>query len=480
MNRHKTVKKSLILLVAVLMCVAVFLAACGEKPFKPNFTAPTGGKVDSNGGIAVQYGEWIYYVNGYESSASATNTYVDTNAAPRVGSVVRIKAADIQGILDINDDDKLSSSEKTKAIAKAVAEKTEIVVPNIYYSANTTNAAINGIYIFQDRLYILTPNDRLTAGGSTQTNQSVLMSYDLAGGNPQRHFTFSNNNAQVWLYEKAGKVMATYFMNGKLFVLEVANDEKSVSTEITGEEETISEVKYDEAGNCLFFIDGDGSVCKLTLGDKEKKVIINNKLEGDEKSTKKYTIKSVNNGYVYYTVADTDNSDLDNVVLYYINTNTDGEPQVSLDTADVTANGWKDGKVVVVRQTSNGYYGLYLLTQQDGKNPTCLLLPGYNESSIEIWKIVGDDLYYSAGGVMYRKDLSAIESEEKYEERFGEAYATSSISSTSTWALPDRIVVGDSIYVFSFGTGSVSVVKFDPEKKSDSASTLFTKTVVED
>ena len=299
MNRHTTVKRSLILLVAALMCVAVFLAACGEKPFKSNFTAPTGGKVDSNGGIAVQYGEWIYYVNGYESSVNAANTYVDTNDAPRIGSVVRIKAADIQGILEINDDDKLSSSERTKKIAKQVADKTEIVVPTIYYSGNTTTPAINGIYIFQDRLYLLTPNDRLTPGGSTLTTQSVLMSYDLAGGNPQRHFTFESNSAQVWLYEKYNKVMATYFMNSRLFVLEVADNEKSVSTEITGEDETVSEVKFDEAGNCLFFNDGDGSICKLGLGDKEKKVIINNKAEGDEKkSTFTYTIKSVSNGYV--------------------------------------------------------------------------------------------------------------------------------------------------------------------------------------
>ncbi|MCH5152310.1 MAG: hypothetical protein J1F65_06665, partial [Clostridiales bacterium] len=63
MFKHKTVKKSLILLVAALMCVAVLLAACSEKPFTP-VTKPDSDEIDSNGGIAVRYGEWIYYVNG--------------------------------------------------------------------------------------------------------------------------------------------------------------------------------------------------------------------------------------------------------------------------------------------------------------------------------------------------------------------------------------------------------------------------------
>ena len=484
MNRHTTVKKSLILLVAILMCVAVFLTACNGKAFKPSFKAPTGSKPIGNGGIAVQYDEWIYYVNGFEASTNATNTYVDTEDAPRVGSVVRIKIADIPGIFKINEDEDLKSTEKTKAIAEQISEKTEIVVPHIYYSANSTTPAQNGLYIFNDRLYILTPNDKLTAGGSTQTNQSLLMSFDLAGGKPQRHFTFESNSAQIWLYEKDGKVMATYLMNSKLYVLDVADNEKSVSTEITGEDETIEAVNYDEKADCLFFLDADGSICKLAMGAKEKEVIVNNATDSDkEVSTLSYTIASVNAGYVYYKKADSNNSDINNIVLYYVNTNakTEGKyvSDIAINTTELksTPVGWKDGKAVAVKSV-DGYHGIELIVSKDCKNSQWLLLPGYNESSVEIKKIVGDDLYYTAGGVTYVKNLNEFENKE-----FGVAYGNSSILTNSgNWYLPDRVVVNidgkEHIYVFSLATGSVSVVEFDKETKKDSTSANFTKTVI--
>ena len=465
------------------MCLAVLLTACNGKAFKANFDAPKGGEVKSNGGIAVQYGDWIYYVNGYESDVNAENTYVNTNDSPRVGSVVRIKTSDIPAILAINDDDDLTTTQRSKAIAKAVDEKTQIVVPHVYYSANTANHFINGIYIFNDRLYMLTPNDKLTAGGASQTNQSVLMSFDLAGEHPQRHFTFESNTAQIWLYEQEGKVMATYYMNSKLYILEVADNEKSVSTEITGEEETVAAINYDEAANCLFYVDGDGSICKLDIGAKAKKVIIDNSTETDgEKSSITYTIASVNAGYVYYTQANSNNSDIDNIVLYYVNTNVsdDYKSEIALNTTELNSTpvAWKDGKVVTLKPDGS-YTGLELITSADCTQKTLLLKPGFNEASITINKIVGDELYYTAGGVMYVKNLNNFDSEE-----YGTPYGTSALTSTTGWATADRLVVtidGEThVYVFSLGAGTVSVVEFNSETKKDSTSAAFTKAVIEE
>ena len=62
------------LTVAVIMVVAVTLTACNGNAFKP-VEMPAQGEVSSNGGSAVRYGEWIYYINGYESNSSAANTY---------------------------------------------------------------------------------------------------------------------------------------------------------------------------------------------------------------------------------------------------------------------------------------------------------------------------------------------------------------------------------------------------------------------
>ena len=70
MYKHTTVKKSLFLLVAALLIVAVMLSACGAGSHKP-VSKPDHidqDKIVSNGGIAVGYGDWIYYVNCYQSS----------------------------------------------------------------------------------------------------------------------------------------------------------------------------------------------------------------------------------------------------------------------------------------------------------------------------------------------------------------------------------------------------------------------------
>ena len=498
MFKNTTVKKSLILLVAALMCVAVFLAACSEKPFTP-VTKPTAGKIDSNGGIAVVYGEWIYYVNGYVSDVNADNTYADVSKAPRVGSVVRIKADKLAEILAINDDDTLTSAKKSEKIAQAVRDSAETVVPKIYYTANTTNAELNGLYIFGERLYILTPNEKLTANGDKQTSQSVLMSFALDGSDMQRHFTFANNTIQLWLNETADKkVVATYLDGSELHVLSLGADEKStVNTPIKnsdGETDSISSVKYDAAKECLFFLDGDGSICKLALGSTEKEIIVDNSVaEGEDESTVTYAISSVNNGFVYFTMSDSNNV-IDSGKLYFVNTsgtkNSDGKyvQEEALDTKNFTVYGWNGKNVVYTGSStsSNGNYtgyGIWIVTSQDGKERTNVLLPGWSKDSITINKIVGDTLFFTAGGVTYTKNLSTFvgAGAEGNAEDLGTPYATSwSTDASVGWAAPDVVTVGEHTYMFTFSTGNVAVVEFDAVKKTNGSSATLTLTAKAD
>ena len=144
----KNTKKSFILVFALLACAILVFAACNPTNTFTPVELPASAEAVGNGGIAVRYGEWIYYVNGYQSSATADNSY--TNDI-RTGAIVRVKAADLDDIIKINDQD-LSTSKKAEAIKKAVAEKTQMVVPNFYYTGNTSATAVNGINIFGDRI----------------------------------------------------------------------------------------------------------------------------------------------------------------------------------------------------------------------------------------------------------------------------------------------------------------------------------------
>lgn len=459
---RKTSVKLVTVLVALLICLAVVFTACnGAKEFKP-VELPQKGEVESNGGIAVKYGEWLYYVNGYESSVDAENTYADLTDAPRVGSIVRIKYALIEDLLAINDKD-LTSAQKSKEIAQFVRDNAETVVPNFYYSANTTSTYLNGIYIFGDRIYITTPNDELTPGGNTLTGQSVLMSYNLGGGDAQRHFVFTSNKAQIWFSEADGKVMATYIMDSKLYSLDVSAGKETL---LSNEDETVSNVTIDRAGKNIYFLDADGSICKLAVGATKYDVVVENeKSEGHGHSHVTYTIKSVNNGTVYYTVSNSNDPTVDNVVLYYANSDKTGE--IALATSNITTfYGWND-RIVYVKQDS-GYYGIYVTTG-DGSEIKMVVSPQYNDSSITFDRIEGDILYYhTSDSVYYKLDLTTAN-----ESKEGIPYAKS-LAAASNWYQPDMI--GD--YVFTLSASNISVAKFNAEAKKNDYTAMLTLTAV--
>lgn len=473
MFRNTSVKKALILVVALLLVSTVVFAACSSGDFTP-VSMPEKGNVDSNGGSAVIYGDWLYYVNGYTSDTSADNTYTnDVKNAPRVGSVVRIKLAAIEGLFDINDDKDLTSSERTKELAAYIRNNAETVVPKIYYSGNTTTTRYTGIYIFNDRIYVTTPNDELTAGGDTLVNQLVLTSFKLDGSDMKRHYTFTNSAAQIWFVENDSKLVATYLMDSKLYNLDVAS---GTSTEVTLKDDaaaevanTVSAVTMDDAGKNVFFIDKFGSIAKLALGATEYDVIVENTdyevhdHDGEkhiEAGTVSYTINSVNNGQVYYTVADSNNSSISGTVLYWADSNSNGN--VALSTVYSSAKGWKDGKVVYTKNATDDYYAIYVTTG-DAEEKQIVLSPKFNTQSITLDRIEGDTLYYTANSISYTLDLATADNVKE-----GAPYART--ASTTGWAAPDYITVGDIHYVITLGTGSISIVKFDVVEKTNSSS----------
>ena len=495
----KSVNKIVILLVALLMCLAVVLAACKTADFKP-VDKPASATPDSNGGIAVVYGDWLYYVNGYTSDVSAENTYSnDVKDEPRIGSVVRIRLAEIEKILKINDDSDLSSSEKTKKIASAVRgdvegiQGAETVIPKIYYSGNTTTTQFTGIYIFNDRIYVTTPSDKLTPNGDPMTQQLVLMSFDLGGGDRKEHYTFTSNSAQIWLAtDKNGKLYATYLMDSILHTLDV---EAGKDTVVYREDDsnkkvsnTVSGVNWDVQNKLVFFLDKFGSICKLEVGQTQYEVIVKNtdyKDHGDhiEAGKTTYTISFVNDGAVYYTVAQ--GKSTDNVVMYWAKSSTEKD-QTALSTNSVSVNAWKGNKLIVTNSIKSGektYYSICIVEAVEGENGKTdykskpILSYGDNDSSITINKVEGDKLYYTTGNISYVIDLAVAEQLGENEYLEGEARAKS-LAATTGWAAPDFVTVGNIHYIVSAASGTVTLTKFDPsDLKATPVSIALTLTV---
>lgn len=476
-------KQFAIILVALCLCLTVVLGACNSATaFKPIATEV--GEVSGNGGIAVRYGNYIFYVNGYQSDATAANDYVDSK---RVGSIVRISVTDLEAAIDKTNQSNKTSSVISSEIAKYVAEKAVVVVPNFYYSNNTTETGLNGIYIYNGRLYYTTPNDELTADGAKLTSQLVLKSIDLA--NPEkvatRHFTFTDNTAQIILAEVDGKVVATYVMGGKLYTLDVASGKNTEIKSKEVDEETkenkdltVSNINYDKdsagAYKGIFFTDADGSICHIAVGAVDYQVYVTNP-KSDDDTTSSLTIKSVNDGYVYYTKTPADGTDYN---VYFANgVVAEGKDSIfRTGGSSATIYGYGD-KVIFVPSAKTvadqTYYNIKV-TDKDGNNEKLLLVPANNVYSIAITAVRGKYLYYTANSVSYKLDIDLAC---QTAQESGEVIAKSLSTTATGWSAPDMLTftIGETNYnyVFTLASGSVSVVKFDAAtQKNTTAATI--------
>ena len=105
--------------------VSVF-SACGKSKVKPLTPDNLGAaEISSNGGFAVEKGDYVYYINGRESYTASNNDVVK-------GAVMRISKADL---------------------AARNYSSVDTVVPSIVYSGNS-NA---GLDVYGDRVYYTTP-----------------------------------------------------------------------------------------------------------------------------------------------------------------------------------------------------------------------------------------------------------------------------------------------------------------------------------
>lgn len=461
---NKTFKKSLIILVACLMLALVVFAACDQTDVftpvvKDDFTGKT---VEDNGGIAVKYGDYIYYVNGFLGDVSAENTYTNTI---RTGAIVRVKASKIDEIVALNDED-LSAKEKSERIAKAVKDNVQLVVPCYYFSQNESNTNIAGIYIFNDRLYITTPNQELTEGGQKKTNQLVLESYKLDGSDRKQHFVFtgsawstSTTNLEVMLAEVNGEVYATYVLESNLHSVKVSDNDST--DKVIAEE--ISNAKIDGANNVVFYMDKDGQICQYNAGATEGKVLVE-KVDTEE-SKLTYTISAVSDGYVYYTQADAKNSTMDGKIVYYAGGNTVGGVAVLNAIPKGTYLGWGAKAIIVDDETHNGTtattYTVLATWVEGGETKTETLFP--SRYSITLDKVENGKLFYTEDGVTYTVELGTQNDAEFY------AKGLSGFTTTG-WAQAD--VVGN--YVFTLSSGSANVVVYNADTQKNSTSTNIT------
>lgn len=156
---------------------AMSLAACSAA-FTPANGLPSG-EVSSNGGFVVEKGEYVYFINGVESSSS-DNTY----GSVVKGALMRAKKADVE-------------SGKNGA---------EMIVPSLMVASDYTA----GIFIYGERVYFATPSTTRDLSGNALNNYLDFKSAKLDGSDVVTYFNLEDSSTHYRFVEDGNSVYLVY------------------------------------------------------------------------------------------------------------------------------------------------------------------------------------------------------------------------------------------------------------------------------
>ena len=322
----------------VLVCMFCVLALVG---CTPGMDLPeTNAGVSGNGGLAVQKGEYLYFVNGYTSIESMKDG--DNKGGNSYSAIYRVKLGD-NNTLIYNEDGEL--------------ENCELIIDKVCGFDKTA------LYIFGDYIYYASPNtQKVISDESTVYNFKLTDFYRAKLDGTGRTLIYKTNNASddtKFAFYKTAELNDVYlacFDGSKLVVINCSNGSQSFICENVSSVAMPEYSDYNALNNQLSVgasniyytrstddLDGDVNlVCYAKLGDSEEHVIA--------AGTYKYTVKQANNyGLVY-----TKKLSYEDVACNYV-INYNGVNGAELDLQ----NGGK-------KLDSTGHSTIYLTTFEDG------------------------------------------------------------------------------------------------------------------
>ncbi len=159
----------MILFVLCLLFVCLFTACTENTKQDALDTDVAGATVTSNGGLAVRYGKYLYFVNGY-SGESTLNTF----GSVKTGAICRVELKD-------NVPDYTTFS---------------VVVPKNVYGSDTTYP---GIYIVGDYIYYHTTSVDKDSKREYKTDEGVLMRTKIDGSESEVLKEFDDNSTVFYV-----------------------------------------------------------------------------------------------------------------------------------------------------------------------------------------------------------------------------------------------------------------------------------------
>ncbi len=249
-------KSKLAVTVALTAALAVTpaLGGCsGDHYDKISFAAQdTSYAVTSQGGSAVAYGNYLYFVNGYRG-------YDDTDGKANVwGDVVKgaLYRAEFNGDKVDGTPAQFNIKADSSALEFKYTEGTDyddnpIDVVDVTAIApktvGTTGYARGGLFIYDNYIYFATPNNLKNSTGTVQTTRTDFFMMPLSGGEPTKLYTTSEG------VDTSSSAYAVYKYNGSIYIV-VNEGEKIVSIKVdTKKAKAEDPVEYDVGATSVYF-----------------------------------------------------------------------------------------------------------------------------------------------------------------------------------------------------------------------------------
>lgn len=282
-------KKFTKLLICLMLCVVSFgLIACGDDrtPKEKNFVYPSSSDaVVGNGGLAVQKGNYIYFVNGFKSVDDITNK----NDAYTVGSLMLMKLGDNGEI--VTDEDGLLKDEYYITMSSALC-----------------GYEVTNLYIHGDYLYFVTPCLENESGDKTWAKERVIFNriklnktgeveqvYETGVKYDQLEYEFYEENGNLFIlaWEKGDSYYNANGNNCLIRINATAKTSGMVSTKV-------SSVVFAENADEIFFVQDDSSNSRYYLKQHN---ILTGETTDYTNFEKAVTAKFVAGGKVYISLA---------------------------------------------------------------------------------------------------------------------------------------------------------------------------------
>ena len=452
----KKTKRFILSFVLILVaCVSLF-AGCGTNlKGGPNLTDA----VTSNGGLVVQKGEYLYFVNGTVEAKDANNKYGNARQA----AIYRAKLNNNQ----------LSYDEENNL------KDVELVVPKIVGFEKA------GMFIYGNHIYYATPNtEKNKSTGEVDTKLLDFYRINLNGTGNTRLYktTVSTDNTKFAFYEINGTVYLTVYDTEKVVIVNCKEKSSTIVaenvssailplvTEYNPSNNTISKMESrvyytrsakeeeNNTGNVIAYID--------IANPKDEKVVSN------LNPTAKYTLKELSyvqsaqgenqlrsKGYLLYTSNESGSE------LYYT-ANIENDEIVMDTQTKLTVKAQKNNVYLYTDKSSNNSQK-GLITTNDNGNLTLITMKNnyeekavvYNElGSLTILSVKGSKIfYYNSNNQLFMFDIESETQQATQLTQNDETYKFSIISNFD--------MCGEYVYLFKNFTGKA------PEAEGENAKT---------